>query len=125
MLTEGDSVGADARLAQAATLRVQEASLTGESEAVLKTTTTLPAPAALGDRLDMVFKGTSIVQGTGRAIVTATGMQSRWVRSPRCWKRPRGAHALQKESGGSAHVGPRRVLSLPRWYDRLAHLGDP
>jgi magnesium-transporting ATPase (P-type) len=76
VLGEGDSVGADARLARAAALRVQEASLTGESVAVLKDPATLGAPAALGDRLDMVFKGTAIAQGTGRAIVTATGMRT-------------------------------------------------
>ena len=76
VLGEGDAVGADARLVQAATLRVQEASLTGESEAVLKHVATLPAPAALGDRTNMVFKGTAVAQGTGRAIVTATGMRT-------------------------------------------------
>ena len=76
VLGEGDAVGADARLVQAASLRVQEASLTGESEAVLKDAATLPAPAALGDRLDMVFKGTAVAQGTGRAVVTATGMDT-------------------------------------------------
>ena len=74
VLVEGDAVGADARLLQATTLRVQEAALTGESETVLKATATLPKPAALGDQLDMVFKGTAVVQGTGRAVVTATGM---------------------------------------------------
>lgn len=74
VLGEGDAVGADARLVQAASLRVQEASLTGESEAVLKDAATLQDSAALGDRLDMVFKGTAVAQGTGRAIVTATGM---------------------------------------------------
>jgi magnesium-transporting ATPase (P-type) len=74
VLGEGDAVGADARLIQAASLRVQEASLTGESEAVLKDAATLPGPAALGDRLNMVFKGTAVAQGTGRAVVTATGM---------------------------------------------------
>jgi magnesium-transporting ATPase (P-type) len=74
VLAEGDAVGADARLVQATTLRVQEASLTGESEAVLKDAATLAAPAALGDRLDMVFKGTAVAQGSGRAIVTATAM---------------------------------------------------
>ena len=61
---------------EAASLRVQEASLTGESEAVLKDAATLPGPAALGDRLDMVFKGTAVAQGTGRAVVTATGMDT-------------------------------------------------
>ena len=76
VLGEGDAVGADARLVQAASLRVQEASLTGESEAVLKDAATLREPAALGDRLDMVFKGTAVVQGTGRAVITATGMET-------------------------------------------------
>ena len=76
LLGEGDAVGADARLVQAASLRVLEAPLTGESEAVLKDSATLAAPVAVGDRLCMVFKGTAIAQGSGRAIVTATGMAS-------------------------------------------------
>ena len=76
LLGEGDAVGADARLVRASSLRVQEASLTGESEAVLKDVTTLPKPAALGDRFDMVFKGTAVAQGTGRGVVTATGMDT-------------------------------------------------
>jgi potassium/sodium efflux P-type ATPase len=76
VLAEGDAVGADARLVQAAALKLLEAPLTGESEAVLKDAAPLLAPAALGDRLNMVFKGTAVAQGTGRAIVTATGMQT-------------------------------------------------
>ena len=74
VLAEGDAVGADARLLRATTLRVQEAALTGESEAVLKDAATLLKPAALGDQLNMVFKGTAVAQGSGRAVVTATGM---------------------------------------------------
>jgi len=76
VLGEGDAVGADARLAESSALRLLEASLTGESEPVLKDAATLKAPAALGDRLNMVFKGTSVAQGSGRAVVTAIGMQS-------------------------------------------------
>jgi P-type Ca2+ transporter type 2C len=76
VLGEGDAVGADARLIESASLRVQEASLTGESEAVLKDAATLQGPAALGDRLNMIFKGTAVAQGTGRAVVTATGMDT-------------------------------------------------
>ena len=74
LLGEGDAVGADARLADATVLRVQEASLTGESEAVLKDAATLAAAVPLGDRLNMVFKGTAVVQGSARAVVTATAM---------------------------------------------------
>jgi P-type Ca2+ transporter type 2C len=76
LLAEGDAVGADARLVQAATLRVQEASLTGESEAVLKDPAALAQAAPLGDRLCMVFKGTAVAQGSGRAVITATGMHT-------------------------------------------------
>ncbi|WP_310462199.1 cation-translocating P-type ATPase [Sphaerotilus sp.] len=76
VLAEGDAVGADARLVEATALHVQEASLTGESAAVLKDTATLPDAVSLGDRLCMVYKGTAAVQGSGRALVTATGMDS-------------------------------------------------
>ncbi|WP_277986404.1 cation-translocating P-type ATPase [Rhodocyclus gracilis] len=76
LLAEGDAVGADARLLRCASLRVQESSLTGESEAVQKDVATLAQAATPGDRLCMVFKGTAVVQGTGTAIVTATGMAS-------------------------------------------------
>ncbi|PPL20262.1 cation-translocating P-type ATPase [Microterricola pindariensis] len=74
VLAEGDAVGADARLLTATGLRIQEASLTGESASVTKNAATLPDPAPLGDRANMVFKGTSVAQGVGRAVVTATGM---------------------------------------------------
>jgi potassium/sodium efflux P-type ATPase len=76
VLAEGDAVAADARLVEATSLRVLEASLTGESESVLKDGATLPSVVALGDRLNMVFKGTAITQGAGRAVVTATGMDT-------------------------------------------------
>ena len=76
VLSEGEAVGADGRLCQAAALKIQESSLTGESEAVQKEVITLSAPAALGDQRGMVFKGTAVVQGTGQAVVTATGMDT-------------------------------------------------
>jgi Ca2+-transporting ATPase len=74
VLAEGDAIAADARLVRAASLHVQESSLTGESAAVLKDPATLQGPAALGDRLNMVFKGTFVTQGSGHAVVVATGM---------------------------------------------------
>jgi len=74
VLNEGDAVGADARLLTASALRIQEASLTGESEAVTKSPTTLIHPASLGDRVNMVYKGTAVAQGVGRAVVTGVGM---------------------------------------------------
>ncbi|MBI2725060.1 MAG: cation-translocating P-type ATPase [Polaromonas sp.] len=76
VLGEGDAVGADARLVDATALHLQEASLTGESQAVVKDISTLSSAAAIGDRVNMVFKGTMVVQGHGHAIVTATGRQT-------------------------------------------------
>jgi potassium/sodium efflux P-type ATPase len=74
LLTEGDAVSADGRLVEAASLTVAEAALTGESEAVLKAVAALAEPAGLGDRVNMVFDGTAVTRGRGRAVVTATGM---------------------------------------------------
>lgn len=76
VLAEGDSVSADGRLVNAASLRIAEASLTGESVPVGKKPDTPAAAKALGDRANMVFNGTSVTQGTGRAIVTGTGMNT-------------------------------------------------
>lgn len=76
VLGEGDSVSADGRLFAAASLRIAEASLTGESVPVGKNVDTLTEAKALGDRANMVFNGTSVTQGTGRAIVTGTGMNT-------------------------------------------------
>jgi magnesium-transporting ATPase (P-type) len=74
VLAEGDKVAADGRLVEAAALTVDEASLTGESEPVLKEVAPLPGPVGLGDRLNMVFGATAVTRGSGRAVVTATGM---------------------------------------------------
>ncbi|WP_338647593.1 hypothetical protein [Pseudomonas sp. ML2-2023-3] len=67
-------MGADARLVHANGLRVLEASLTGESEAVLKQAACLQSEAPLAERSNMVFKGTAIAQGSGLGIVTAIGI---------------------------------------------------
>lgn len=76
VLGEGDSVAADGRLFAAASLRIAEASLTGESVPVGKKPERLEQAKALGDRTNMVFSGTSVTQGTGRAVVTGTGMNT-------------------------------------------------
>ena len=73
VLAEGDQVPADARLISADALRVIESSLTGESEPVSKSIATVAATAELADRTNMVFRGTSVAQGSGLAVVTATG----------------------------------------------------
>lgn len=83
VLAEGDAVGADGRLLSASALTVSEAALTGESEAVLKQAAPLPAVAALGDRVNMVYSGTAVVRGQGRAVVTSAGMRTEMGRIAR------------------------------------------
>ena len=73
-LEAGDVVPADLRLVKAVQLRVAEATLTGEAEAVVKAIAPAPAEAPLGDRRCMAFKGTMVVQGRGWGLVVATGM---------------------------------------------------
>jgi Ca2+-transporting ATPase len=76
MLEAGDIVAADARLVEAHALTANEAPLTGESVPVDKATGPTMPGAGLAERHDTVFLGTSIGSGTGRAIVTATGMST-------------------------------------------------
>ncbi|MCX6078339.1 MAG: cation-translocating P-type ATPase [Chloroflexi bacterium] len=76
-LEAGNVIPADVRLLEAVNLRVQEAALTGESEAVEKQTNTLPVEnLPLGDRRNLGYMGTIVTQGRGLALVVATGMQT-------------------------------------------------
>jgi len=101
ILAEGDAVSADARLVQAASLMVAEAALTGESEPVLKEIASLTAPAALGDRVNMVWSGTAVSRGRGRAVVTATGMATEMGNVARLLGRTETARTpLQREVEG-------------------------
>jgi Ca2+-transporting ATPase len=76
LLEGGDLVAADARLIETSVLHVNEAPLTGESQAVGKFIDTLPPATPLADRKNMVFLGTSVTGGTGRALVVNTGMET-------------------------------------------------
>jgi Ca2+-transporting ATPase len=76
LLEAGDLVAADARLLAAAALRTGEAALTGESEPAEKSVAPLPVEAPLADRRNLVFLGTSVAAGTGRAVAVATGMDT-------------------------------------------------
>jgi len=76
-LEAGDLVAADARILHAASLRCIESALTGESEAVNKRAVTLDRDdIPLGDRENMIFMGTSVAAGQGRAVVVATAMET-------------------------------------------------
>lgn len=80
LVEEGDTIPADARLIQSVALQVAEAALTGESLPVTKGTRPLGKPAALGDRLNMVFSGTVATRGHASAVVTATGTRTQMGR---------------------------------------------
>jgi P-type Ca2+ transporter type 2C len=77
ILETGNYVPADVRLVESVNLRIEEASLTGESVPVgKKANEVLPADATLGDRDNMAFMSTVISYGRGRGLVVATGMQT-------------------------------------------------
>ena len=73
-LREGDKISADARLIEVISLQVNEASLTGESMPVFKETGRISSAISLIDRKNIVFSGTGVTYGKGKAVVTATGM---------------------------------------------------
>jgi len=73
VLETGDRVPADARLLEIVNLMVEEAPLTGESAAVDKTVKPINRTVALGDQTNMIFSGTTIVEGRCKAVITETG----------------------------------------------------
>ncbi len=78
ILEAGDAVPADGRIAECASMKIEEAALTGESVPVNKTAETLSLgdqkDVPLGDRKNMVYMGSTVVYGHGSAVITATGM---------------------------------------------------
>jgi len=77
LLEAGNAVPADLRLLESINLRIQEAALTGESEAVEKHTDPIPeTEVSLGDRRNMAYMGTVATYGRGSAVVVATGMDT-------------------------------------------------
>ncbi len=77
LLEAGVQIAADGRLLETRNLQIAESTLTGEATAVTKDATAiLSENASLGDRLNLVFQGTEVVQGRARAIVTKIGMET-------------------------------------------------
>ena len=81
MLEAGDAVPADGRLLSSASLKIEEAALTGESVPVLKFIDAIyledgAKDVTLGDRKNMVYMGSTVVYGRGTAVITATGMDT-------------------------------------------------
>ncbi|OUO95211.1 cation-translocating P-type ATPase [Cloacibacillus sp. An23] len=80
LLEAGDSVPADGRIIECASMKIEEAALTGESVPVNKTADVLnlggEKDVPLGDRKNMVYMGSTVVYGRGAAVVTGTGMNT-------------------------------------------------
>ena len=106
LLAEGDHVPADARLVNEAQLRVDQSTLTGESDAVRKTADpVLDANVPEPDLRDLVFAGTSIAAGAGRAVVYATGSSTSFGRIAYLTQSvPEEMSPLQKELGQATRV---------------------
>ena len=105
-LNTGDKVPADCRLVETTSLSVEEASLTGESVPVKKTMDVISTrKVPLGDRNNMVFMGTSISRGRGRAVVAATGMNTEMG----------DIAGMMQEVGVNETPLQRRLASLGRW----------
>jgi Ca2+-transporting ATPase len=80
LIEEGDTIPADARLIQSTALQTAEAALTGESLPESKDTDPIMEAVGVEDRHNMVFSGTAATYGRGKAVVTATGMQTQMGR---------------------------------------------
>ena len=76
IIQAGDKIPADSRLIEVNSLKMDESSLTGESTTVEKIISALEKEAQVADQKNMVFSGTIAKEGTAKAIVTATGMQT-------------------------------------------------
>ncbi|WP_052722542.1 MULTISPECIES: cation-translocating P-type ATPase [unclassified Methanosarcina] len=76
LLQTGDRIPADARIIKEFNLKVDESSLTGESVSVQKIADSLPVDTSGADRKNMAYAGTAVAYGRGRAVVTATGMNT-------------------------------------------------
>ncbi|MEO8285174.1 MAG: cation-translocating P-type ATPase [Chloroflexota bacterium] len=104
-IEEGDTIPADGRVIRSVALQTAEASLTGESLPVSKDADELDEEVGIGDRSDMVFSGTAATYGRGRAVVTATGMQTE-----------------MGKIAGLLHATQREETPLQRELDRIGKL---
>ena len=118
LLEAGDAVPADARLLESASLKVEEAALTGESVPVTKFIDLInladgAKDVPLGDRKNMVYMGGTVVYGRGTAVVTATGMQTEMGKiADALAKAEDGETPLQIKLNQLSHVLTKLVLGI-------------
>jgi Ca2+-transporting ATPase len=110
LLYTGDKVPSDGRLIEAINLKVDEAPLTGESTPVNKDTLPLAEETSLSDRRNMVFTGTAVVYGRGKAVVTSTGMNTEFGKI---------AKMVQVQQGESTPL-EKRMSSVGKWIGILS-----
>jgi Ca2+-transporting ATPase len=113
VVEEGDTIPADARLLETAVLQTAEAALTGESLPITKDTRPIGEDVPLGDRENMIFSGTSVAYGHGKAIVTATGMFTEMGRIARLLREtPDEPTPLQRELDRTGKVLGAIVITI-------------
>jgi Ca2+-transporting ATPase len=110
LLEAGDRIPADARLAEIHALKCDEAPLTGESFPVEKSLALLPPDVAVGDRRNVVFAGTTVTYGRGKAIVTSAGMNTEFGK------------IAEQVSAVSGEASPleKRTQEIGRWLGLIA-----
>ncbi len=110
LLYTGDKIPADARLLEASNLKIEEAALTGESTAVEKSTEPMGENAQLNDRRNMVYTGTIVAYGRGKALVTETGMATEFGKI---------AQMVQSTTTEETPL-EKRLASVGKWIGILA-----
>ena len=105
LLYTGSKIPADSRLLENFNLKIDEASLTGESSPVTKDVTALPEETPISDRRNMVFTGTIVVYGRGKAVVTSTGMNSEFGKIAR----------MVQATGKEETPLEKRMASVGKW----------
>ena len=110
LLEAGDRIPADARLVEIHSLKCDEAALTGESFPVDKDLALLPSEAVVGERRNLVFTGTTVAYGRGKAIVTGTAMKTEFGR------------IAEQVAGADTERSPleKRTEEIGRWLGAIA-----
>ncbi len=113
-LEAGDAVPADARIIECASLKIEEAALTGESVPVQKEADTLEGDEIpLGDRKNMIYMGSSVAYGRGSAVVTGTGMNTEMGKiADALTKAEDEATPLQRQLAGLSRILTWLVLGI-------------
>lgn len=116
LLEAGDAVPADSRIIECASMKVEESALTGESVPVVKTSDVIgdsQAKIALGDRKNMVYMGSTVVYGRGKAVVCDTGMSTEMGKiADALSKAQDNATPLQKKLSGLSKILTLLVLVI-------------